>query len=61
MVKELTPQLDRQLPSELEGVWIQVVDRTRYDEKCAAAKQVVDSKCPSANEATRDRVNRRRW
>jgi hypothetical protein len=43
MVKELTPQLDRQLPSELEGVWIQVVDRTRYDEKCAAAKQVVDS------------------
>jgi hypothetical protein len=43
MVKELTPQLDRQFPSELEGVWIQVVDQTRYDEKCAAAKQVVDS------------------
>jgi len=43
MVKELTPQLDHQLPSELEGVWIQVVDQTRYDEKCAVAKQVMDA------------------
>ncbi len=42
MVKELTPQLDHQLPSELEGVWIQVVDQMRYNEKCAAAKHVVD-------------------
>jgi hypothetical protein len=42
MVKELTPQLDHQLPSELEGVWIQVVDKTRYNEKCAAAAQVVE-------------------
>jgi hypothetical protein len=42
MVKELTPQLDHQLPSELEGVWIQVVDQTSYDERCAAAKRVVD-------------------
>jgi hypothetical protein len=42
MVNELTPQVDHQLPSELEGVWIQVVDQTRYDEKCAAAKQVAD-------------------
>jgi hypothetical protein len=33
MVKELTPQLDHQLPNELEGVWIQVVDQTRYDEE----------------------------
>jgi hypothetical protein len=30
------------LPSELEGAWIQVVNQTRYNEKCAAAKQVVD-------------------
>jgi hypothetical protein len=43
MVKELTPQLDHQLPSELEGVWIQVVDQTRYDEKCGVAKQVLDA------------------
>jgi hypothetical protein len=43
IVKELTPQLDHQLPSEVEGVWIQVVDQTRYDEENAAAKKVVDS------------------
>ena len=43
MVKELTPQLDHQLPSELEGVWIQVVDQTRYDEKVAVARQAMDA------------------
>ena len=43
MVKELTPQLDHQLPSELEGVWIQVVDQTRYDAKVAVARQAMDA------------------
>jgi hypothetical protein len=46
MVKELTPQLDHQLPSELEGVWVQVVDQTRYEEIEAAAKYVVDENSP---------------
>lgn len=39
MVKELTLQLEHQLPSELEGAWVQVVDKTRYDD----AKQVIDA------------------
>lgn len=43
MFKELTPQLEHQLPSELEGAWVQVVDKTRYDEKCAVAKQAIDA------------------
>jgi hypothetical protein len=43
MVKELTPQLANQLPTKLEGVWLQVVDNTRYDQKVAVAKKVMDN------------------
>ncbi len=42
MVKELTPQLANLLPTKLEGVWVQVVDKTRYDQKVAAAVEIMN-------------------
>ena len=42
MVKELTPQLAHQLPTKLEGVWVQIVDKTRYDQKVAAAVEIMN-------------------
>ena len=42
MAKELTPKLAHQLPNELEGVWVQIVDKTRYDQKVAAAVEIMN-------------------
>jgi hypothetical protein len=30
------------LPTKLEGVWVQVVDKTRYDQKVAAAVEIMN-------------------